>query len=42
MHNAIGICQLAITCEPVENKRESLIAFDIARTLEVFIEHCAN
>jgi hypothetical protein len=39
VHNAIGICYFTVACETIENKRESLVAFNIARTFEVFIEH---
>lgn len=38
-HHAIGICYFVIACETVENERESLVAFNIAWTFEVFIEH---
>jgi len=42
VRNAIGKCELAVTIETVEHERESLVAFDIARTFEIFIEHGTN
>ncbi len=42
MHNAIGIGNFAVACKTIENKGESLVTFDIARTFEVFIEHRAD
>jgi hypothetical protein len=42
MRNTISKCQFAITRETVGHNRESLIAFDITWTFEVFIERSAN
>jgi len=42
VRHTVGKCQLAIAGETVEHEREPLIAFDIARTFEEFIEHAAN
>ncbi len=39
MRHAIGKCQFAVTGETVEHESEALIAFDIAGTFEIFIEH---
>lgn len=39
VRNTIGKCEFAVAVEAVEHERESLVAFDIARTLEIFIEH---
>ena len=38
MRDTIGKDKFAITVETIEHKRESLVAFDIARSFEVFIE----
>ena len=38
MRNTIGKDKFAIAVETIEHKRESLVAFDIARSFEVFIE----
>ena len=42
MCNAIGKCKFAVTGETIEHEGESLVALDIAGTLEVFIKHRAN
>lgn len=42
MHNTISKSDLAVACETVEHERESLVAFDSARTFEVFIEDGAD
>lgn len=42
VRNTIGKGKFGIARETVENKRESLVAFDIARTLEEFIEDCTK
>ena len=42
MHNTISKIDLAVACETVEHERESLVAFDSAGTLEVFIENGAD
>lgn len=42
MHNTISKSDLAVACETVEHERKSLVAFDIARTFEVFIEDGAD
>ena len=42
MYNTISKSDLAVACETVEHERESLVAFDITRTLEVFIENGAD
>lgn len=42
MRDTIGKGELAIASEAVEHERESLVAFDIARTFEVFIEDGTN
>ena len=42
MRDTIGKCQFAVAGEAIEHEGESLIALDIARTLEVFIEHGAD
>ena len=42
MHDAIGICYFTVACETVKNERKTLIAFNIARALEVFIKHRAD
>ena len=42
MHNAISKSDLTVAGEAVEHERESLVAFDIARTFEVFIEDSAD
>ena len=42
MRNAISIGDLAIASETVEDKRQSIIALDIAWAFEVFIEHRAD
>lgn len=42
MRDTIGKGELTIASEAVEHERESLVAFDIARTFEVFIEDGTN
>ena len=42
MRHTIGKCEFAVTGETVEHEGESLVAFDIARTFEEFIEDAAN
>ena len=42
MRDAIGKGKFAITGETIEHEGESLVALDIAWTLEVFIKHRAN
>lgn len=42
VRNAIGIFDFAVASEPVQHECESLVAFHIAGTFEVFIEHCAD
>jgi len=37
MCDAVGECQFAVAGESVEHEGESLVALDIAGTLEVFI-----
>jgi len=39
MGNAVGKGKFAVTCEAVEDERESLIPFDITGPFEEFIEH---
>ena len=39
MCNAIGKGEFAVAVETIEHEGESLIAFDIAWTFEIFIEH---
>jgi hypothetical protein len=40
--NTIRIFQFGIACKAVEHKSESLVAFHVAGTLEIFIEHRTN
>ena len=42
MRDTIGKREFAIASETIEHERESLVAFDIARTFEVFIEDSAD
>ena len=42
MRHTVSKYQLAVTVETIEHERKSLISFDIARTLEIFIEHGAD
>ena len=42
MYNAICVFEFAITRKAIEHKREPLIAFHIAGTFEVFIQHRAD
>ena len=42
MRNAIGVGKPAVACEAVEHQGKPLIPFDIAWTLEVFIENRAD
>ena len=42
VRNTIGKGKFGIARETVEHKPESLVAFDIARTLEIFIKYSAN
>ena len=42
MRDAIGKCQFAVASETIEHEGKSLVALDIAGTLEVFIEHGAD
>ena len=42
MRNAIGECEFAIAGKTVEHEGKSLVAFDIAWTFEIFIEHGAD
>jgi hypothetical protein len=42
MRNPIGKGKFAIAIEAIEYERESLVAFDSARTFEVFIEDSAD
>lgn len=42
MHNTIGIRNLAVAGKSIQDKRETLIAFHIPWTFEVFIEYGAN
>lgn len=37
--DTIGVLELAVPCEPVEHQGETLIAFHITGTLEVFVEN---
>ena len=40
--NAVSKCKFAITIETVEHESKSLVAFDIARTFEIFVKHCTD
>lgn len=42
MCNAVCIFEFAVSGKAVQHKRETLVAFHIAGTFEVFIEHCAD
>jgi len=42
MRDTIGKCQFAVAGEAVEYQGESLVAFDIARTFEIFIKYSAD
>lgn len=42
LYNTIGIGDFTVSDKTVEYERKSLIAFDIARALEIFIQHGAN
>lgn len=42
LRHTIGKGQFAVTGEAIEHQRKSLIAFDIARTFEEFIENGAQ
>ena len=42
MNNTIGISNFAVTSKPIQDKCKSLIALNVAWTLEVFIKYCAN
>ena len=42
MRDSIGKGKFAIAIETIEHKRESLVAFDSARSFEVFIEDGAD
>ena len=42
MRNTIGEGKSAVARETVQHEGQSLIAFDIAWTLEEFIEHCTE
>ena len=42
MRDAIGIGEFAVTCEAIEHQPKSLVAFDIAGSLEIFIEDSAD
>ena len=42
IRNTIGVGQFAIAGKAVQYKRQSLVAFDIAGTLEEFIQHRAD
>jgi hypothetical protein len=40
--DAIGIFQFGIAREAIEHQRETLISFNITRTLEVFVQNRAD
>ena len=42
MHDTIGKRNFAVAGETVEHEGESLVAFDITGTFEIFVKHCAN
>jgi len=42
MRHTVSKCQFAVTGKAVEHQGESLVAFDIARTLEKFIQYSAD
>jgi hypothetical protein len=42
MGNAIRILQFGVAREAVEHQRKTLVSFDIAGTLKVFIQHGAD
>ena len=42
MHDAVGVFDPAVAGKAVEHEGETLVAFHIAGTLEVFIEHGAD
>ena len=42
VRDAVCIFESAVSREAIEHERETLVAFHITRTLEVFIEHGAD
>jgi len=42
VRHAIGKCQFAVAGEAVKHEGKSLVAFDVARTFEEFIEDAAD
>jgi len=42
VRDAVGKCEFAIAIETIKHEGKSLVAFDIAWTLEIFIEHRAD
>jgi len=42
MGNAIGVFDFIVAREAVKDERQTLVAFDIAGTLEIFIERGAD
>lgn len=42
VRHAIGVFKFAVAGKAVEHKRKALIAFHVAGTLEIFIEHRAD
>ena len=42
VHNAVGVFDFAVAGKAIEHKREPLVAFHIAGTLEKFIKDCTD